>query len=387
MQPTEPLRIIHCMRAPVGGLFRHVCDLAKEQSERGHQVGIICDSLTGSDRAEKQLSSLERYCTLGIKRIPMSRGIGPKDISAFFATLNYAAKVKPHILHGHGAKGGAYARSAGKALKKRQKQKLSVFYTPHGGTLHFSANSAKGRLFLNLEKRLAKSTDGFIFESAYSADIFKQKIGAPKAPIKVIHNGLKPSEFYEHYLDAQAVDFIFIGELRTLKGVDVFLDAFAALSKKHNIRALVVGAGPDEKRFKKQAKTLELEGKISFAGVKPAQQAFALGCCLVVPSRAESLPYIILEAAAAQVPLITTKVGGIPEITQGTDTPLIKAGDSDALLEQMADFINNPIPFIERAKQLQDSIASRFTVGNMTDEILQFYYERQHGKEYQHLTT
>ncbi len=387
MQSTDPLRILHCMRAPVGGLFRHVCDLAKEQSLRGHEVGIICDSLTGSDSAEKQLATLERHCALGIKRIPMSRGLGPKDISAYFATLNHASKLRPNILHGHGAKGGAYARAAGKRLKKKLPHKVSVFYTPHGGTLHFSPETAKGRLFLGLERKLAPATDGFIFESAYSATLFKEKIGTSDAPVKVIHNGLKPTEFYDHYLDAQAVDFIFIGELRKLKGVDVFLDAFAKLSQDKNLRAIIVGAGPKEKSFKNQTKDLEITDKVSFVGVKPAREAFALGCCLVVPSRAESLPYIILEAAAVKIPLIVTNVGGIPEITEGTDVPLITPGDSEALLEQMRSFTEEPALFINRATELQKTVAARFSIEKMTDDILRFYYERQHGTEYQHLTT
>jgi glycosyltransferase involved in cell wall biosynthesis len=94
---------------------------------------------------------------------------------------------------------------------------------------------------------------------------------------------------------------------------------------------------------------------------------------VVVPSRAESFPYVVLEAAAAQMPLIATEVGGIPEIVEGTDTPLIRPGDIGALAQQMRAFLAHPKPFLGRAIQLQKHVAKRLTVERMTREILDFY--------------
>jgi hypothetical protein len=58
MAPDQPLRILHAVRAPVGGIFRHILDLANGQVERGHHVGIIADSLTGGERAEAALAEI-----------------------------------------------------------------------------------------------------------------------------------------------------------------------------------------------------------------------------------------------------------------------------------------------------------------------------------------
>ena len=74
----------------------------------------------------------------------------------------------------------------------------------------------------------------------------------------------------------------------------------------------------------------------------PARTAFPLGRSLVVPSRAESMPYIVLEAAAAGMPLIATNVGGIPEIVNGTDTPLMPPGDVEVLERAMQGFLADP---------------------------------------------
>ena len=65
----EPLRILHATRAPVGGIFRHILDLANGQAERGHHVGIIADSLTGGERAAAALAEVEPRLKLGVRRV------------------------------------------------------------------------------------------------------------------------------------------------------------------------------------------------------------------------------------------------------------------------------------------------------------------------------
>ena len=81
---------------------------------------------------------------------------------------------------------------------------------------------------------------------------------------------------------------------------------------------------------------------VSFRGAMPAREAFPLGRALVVPSRAESLPYIVLEAAAAGLPLLATNVGGIPEIVGGTDTALLPPEDAEALAQAMLELLDDP---------------------------------------------
>ena len=152
-------RILHCFRTPVGGLFRHVCDLAKTQSLLGHDVGIVCDSETGGELGEKRLADLSAFCKLGIHRTPMSRQIGPRDWSALGTVQRVANNCKADVLHGHGAKGGAYARLA---RMGRHGQTLRI-YTPHGGSLHYSPWSPQGLVFLTLERILLPKTDGLIF--------------------------------------------------------------------------------------------------------------------------------------------------------------------------------------------------------------------------------
>jgi glycosyltransferase involved in cell wall biosynthesis len=112
---------------------------------------------------------------------------------------------------------------------------------------------------------------------------------------------------------------------------------------------------------------------VTFKGPMPARDAFRLGRTLVVPSRAESLPYIVLEAAAAGLPLLASDVGGIPEIVAGTDTELLAPGDADALAHAMMAILDNPVAARSRADRLREAIAERFTIAAMTGGVLEIY--------------
>jgi glycosyltransferase involved in cell wall biosynthesis len=176
--------------------------------------------------------------------------------------------------------------------------------------------------------------------------------------------------------NVDAADFPFIGELRQLKGVDVLLRALARVAKQRPVKAVIVGAGPQREEFEALARELGLNGIARFAGAMPAPKAFPLGRCIVVPSRAESMPYIVLEAAAAGLPLLATNVGGVPEIVSGTDTQLLPPGDEDALVDAMSGFLEAPEQAKARAERLKAAVAERFTVAVAANAALQFYADR-----------
>jgi glycosyltransferase involved in cell wall biosynthesis len=191
--------------------------------------------------------------------------------------------------------------------------------------------------------------------------------------VRVIPNGLGDADFVAHQPADDAADFLFVGELRLLKGVDVLINALARLNKTRATRAVIVGAGPDADEFKAMAHALNLDERVTFPGAMPARRAFAMGRALVVPSRAESLPYIVLEAGAAGMPLIATDVGGIPEIVAGTDMRLVPPGDADALARAMESILAAPDAARLQALELKRQVGSRFTVAAMTGAVLDFY--------------
>jgi glycosyltransferase involved in cell wall biosynthesis len=105
----------------------------------------------------------------------------------------------------------------------------------------------------------------------------------------------------------------------------------------------------------------------------PAHAALSKGRCLVVPSRAESFPYVVLEAGAAGMPLVATNVGGIPEIVAGTRIRLLPPGDVAALTATMYRVLEKPDTALLEAKELRAAVQRKFTVEAMTDRVLAFY--------------
>ncbi|MGQ0673223.1 MAG: glycosyltransferase family 4 protein [Hyphomicrobium sp.] len=367
----RPLRILHCLRAPVGGLFRHVLDLAGEESRRGHAVGIVADSSTGDRLTAPRFAAIEPHLALGLHLIPMRRQPGLGDLAAAYTTSRIARRLPADVLHGHGAKGGAFARLAAAALALSS-NRPRCFYTPHGGSLHFDPRSAEGRLYLGLEKVLGRVTDGIVFESDFARRTYEQRIGLGRMAWRIIPNGLAPGDFFAAVPDEDAAEFLFVGELRHLKGVDVLLHALALVNRTYPARAVIVGDGPDAATFKADCERLDLQHAVRFTGALPARQAFSLGRCLVVPSRAESFPYIVLEAAAAGLPLLATDVGGIPEMVAGTDNRLVAPGDASALAAAMIGYLDDAEGARARARDLEALVARRFTVEAMTSGILAF---------------
>jgi glycosyltransferase involved in cell wall biosynthesis len=106
----------------------------------------------------------------------------------------------------------------------------------------------------------------------------------------------------------------------------------------------------------------------------PMREALTLARAVVLPSRAESLPYVVLETIAADMPLIATRVGGIPEIYEGLTDRLVTPGDVGALATAMERHLAHPREVYEFTSRLRRSLAERFTVDTMMRTIEAFYH-------------
>jgi len=364
----NPLNILHVFRAPVGGLFRHVLDLTREQIARGHRVGLIADQSTGGERADDALRTIEPSLALGLTRIAMRRQPAPGDLFVLAHVMRRVAQAQADVVHGHGAKGGAYARLVlGNARALRA-------YTPHGGSLLFGHDTLAGKFYLTTERLLMLRGDLFLFESAFSADMFHRKIGTPKGLVRVVHNGVSRAEFAPVATNPDATDLVFLGELRHLKGIHVLIDAIAQLHRDgRNVTATLVGDGPDRDGLLAHVERCGLNAAVRFQPAMAARQAMTLGKVMVAPSRFESLPYVVLEAAAASKPLITTHVGGIPEIYGPLSNTLVPPADAAALAGAIAQALDRPQDMMELTRKLRDRVQASFSVESMVDGALTAY--------------
>ena len=364
----QPLRILHATRAPVGGIFRHILDLANGQAERGHHVGIIADSLTGGERAEAALAEIAPRLKLGVHRIAIRREPLPTDVLVWVRFLRLIRRLKPDVLHGHGAKAGAFIR-----LNTAPKDAIRV-YTPHGGSLHFPLTTLKGNIYGRLERHLMNSTDLFLFESAFALNTYQRTIGKPEGLVRCVFNGVTAAEFDPIVKAEDATDVVYVGEFRHIKGADLLIDAVARLRAGGKpVTLTLAGDGEESESLKAQVQRLGLADAVRFIGHVKARYGFSKGSLLVVPSRGDSMPYVVIEAAAAGIPMVAANVGGIPEIFGSHTNALFAPNNATAMADAIETALKDPAASLERAKSLRERIFLHFSQKAMVEGVLAGY--------------
>jgi glycosyltransferase involved in cell wall biosynthesis len=373
MEPK--LKIVHVVRAPIGGIFRHIVDLADAQAKAGHAVGIICDSTTGGRFEDDIIAKAAANLALGATRFPMRRSISFADFAAGRRVLAHLGKLMPDVLHCHGAKGGAYGRLIAAFLGRSRP--IACLYAPHGGTLHFDEKSLEGMIYFRVERFFERLTDALIHVSAYEAETYRRKVGIPRCQAVVIRNGLREEEFLKVAPREDARDLLLLGMLRDLKGTDVFLDAVAKLEQRYGrkVTANVIGQAEEPERYRALASSLGIADRVTFSEPMPAREAFAGARAIVVPSRAESMPYVVLEAIAAGMPIVATRVGGIPEIFGPAANELVPPGDAASLALAIENLFAHPGRMAADAAARREWLRPRFHIETMQHQIGALYAE------------
>jgi glycosyltransferase involved in cell wall biosynthesis len=362
----KSLKIVHVTRTPVGGIFRHILDVANGQAARGHRVGMVCDSTTGGDRAAAALSAITPQMKLGVSRFPMAREIGPGDFNAFRAVSRHLATLGADVLHGHGAKGGGFVRLMNPQTAIR-------VYTPHGGSLHYGKHTLRGMVYGTIEKFLSRRTELFLFESAFARDRYTDIVGPPRGIVRVVFNGITEAEMVPVAPEPGAADLVSVGEFRAIKGTDVLIDALAELHRSgRRLTLAIAGDGEEGPALREQVARLGLSDSVRFLGHTPPRAAFAQGRLLAMPSRADSLPYVAIEAGGAEIPIVASNVGGIPEIL-GPDGNMVPPERPTELAAAIGAAIDDPARTRAAATRLRERIRVQFSQNAMVEGVLAGY--------------
>ncbi len=186
--------------------------------------------------------------------------------------------------------------------------------------------------------------NGVVVETQFAADWVRRI--ASSARIVAIPHALNPE-----FLSASAADpsknsarFLFVGSLVATKGVDLLLQAAREL--KNMARFDIVGDGPERRNLRAMAKTLGVSQNCTFHGFKTRQDVISFmqnARALVVPSRADNSPNVITEAQALGLPVLASRVGGIPEmVEEGSDGILCPPEDARKLAEGLRRLAMDP---------------------------------------------
>ena len=352
------------------GAPRHVLSLVKNLNMKDFTVSVILPQGPLADELKK--------LKINTFLVPMKHRA---DMGAVNRIKKLLRKYDPDILHVHGSRAGLFARMAAKGLP------IKIVYTEHTRALQFRLNNPvldwshiKARAMLD-----KWTTVNIAVSNAVKEFLIKSKITRPDK-IRVIYNGIssKPNK----YIDTDTIDIITqyglkkrdviigtIGSLNIQKDTVTLIKAMPRVFKKIPTAKLVlVGSGPLKYMLQKIVKKLKISDKVIFTGtVKDISSILQLLTVFILPSRSEAFGISILEAMRANVPVIATRVGGIPEvITNNQNGILIDPGNHKVLASTIIRLLhNNKL----QHKLIKNGIETvkKFSITKMVNETSQLY--------------
>jgi len=383
---SERIKILRVIaRLNMGGPALHVAYLTAGLRERGYDTTLVAGSLA---RGEDSMAFVADARDVQIVRIDeLGREISP--LRDFVATLRLARLIRrerPDILHTHTAKAGTVGRVA--ALFAGRHRPPIIVHTFHGHVLRGYFGVLRSRLFLLLERWLAKRTTALIAVSPQVRDDLVALGVAPAGRFAVIRLGIELGERVDgqrngraesrRYLGIAPDRFAvgWIGRMTAVKRTDDVLVAFKLL-REDGVDAVLcmVGDGPDRPGLEQRAQELGVVRDTLFLGyqedVAPYYAAFD---ALVLPSSNEGTPVSAIEALAAGRPVVATRVGGVPDVVQeGEDGFLVEPGATGDLAARLAELARDPKLRERMGRAGRERVLPRYAVERLVDDVDRLY--------------
>jgi glycosyltransferase involved in cell wall biosynthesis len=165
--------------------------------------------------------------------------------------------------------------------------------------------------------------------------------------LKIVHCGVPSARYGQDPARAYARRLLFVGRLDVVKGIPLLLNAVEALRAKHpDLILQVVGDGPHRAELERQVQAAGLAEVVLFLGYKSQDEVADIlshSDMLVLPSFAEGVPVVLMEAMAARVPVVTSQVGGVAELVEhGVSGFVYPAGDVQSLTSYIDQIVSHP---------------------------------------------
>ncbi len=374
------LKILYIVtQGECGGAQRYVFDLATSFADE-FDVTIAIGEQEGRRDLQQKLQ-ITNYKLQIIQLRHLVRKISPfHDILAIFELAKLYKTLKPDIIHLNSSKAGIL----GSFAKSLFTHHSSLIYTAHGWVFNEPLNRAKKALYQWLERFTARWKNKIIVLSDFDRHS-GEKIGIEKEKIIKIPLGIETPTFLdkkearEKILDIlnkrdSSTSFHFgrndtvivtIANLYSTKGLDTLIEAIRLLADRErdsstsfhfgrndsDIKFVIIGEGPERKNLENLIKKNQLKNTVFLTGtIDNASQYLKAFDLFVLPSRKEGLPYTILEAIAAGLPIVATDVGGVKELVADAITP----NDPKILAEKIIQTIKNPVCTQKNIPQLRE---------------------------------
>jgi len=362
------MKIVHIItRMVAGGAQRNTLMCALEQAQSGHQVTLISGLQTGS---EGSLLEEARQAPFRFVQMPaLVREVAPaQDLKALLQLTTWLRRSPVDIVHTHTSKAGLLGRLAAAAAGVP-----IVVHTPHGHVFHSYFSPLKTRLFKLLEKSLAHFTDALVMLSAGELQDHLDEGICPPQRMYVIPSGVSLEAFRRcQHAELERPRLGYIGRLADIKGP---LDLIEAMSHvPDEVELWMVGDGPQREEVERRIRDLQLGSRIRLLGWQHDIPHYLEQIdVLVVPSHNEGMGRVAVEALAAGVPVVATRVGGLVDVVRpGVNGALAPEKDPAGLARAIASVLEQP----DRGRALGEqgrSWAEQFSDEVMYQRLEQLY--------------
>lgn len=354
------------------GAPRHLLSLVEGLPSREFSISVILPQGLLADEFKK------RKITTFL--VPMR---ARSDTAAVSRVKKLLKKYDPDIVHAHGQRAGLIARSAARGLP------IKIVYTEHTRTAQFKlTNPVLDWAHLRTMRILDRWTDMNIAVSQAVANFLIESRVTKPNKIRVIYNGIEPIP--KEHIDAATLDIVnqhslrsrdviigTIGSLNLQKDTATLIKAMPRILKKiPQARLVLVGGGPLKSKLEKLATKLKISDRIVFTGtLKNISSILQVFTVFILPSKSEAFGISILEAMRASVPIIATRVGGIPEVVTNNKNGLLIEPGNPKLLASTAIRLLNDRRLCQKLVRGGKEVVKRFSIKRMINETAELYKE------------
>jgi glycosyltransferase involved in cell wall biosynthesis len=348
---AEPVRVLSIIgRLNIGGPAMHAILLTHGLRGRGYETVLVAGQEGPREGSLRDLAAQKAVEPLFLPELGREIRVG-RDLLALFSLVRILTRQRPAIVHTHTAKAGALGRIAARLAGVPV-----VVHTFHGHVLHGYFSRGTTRVFLEIERRLAGITTRILTVSeTQRQELLDLKIATPRTS-SVMPLGLELDPFLTAHVSkgtirrqlglSPHVPLVgIVGRLVPIKDHATFLEAAAALHRSRpEVRFLVVGDGELRPSLERLAGTLDLDGRVHFLGwQRDMPRVYADLDLLVLSSINEGTPVALIEAMAAGLPVVATRVGGVADVVDDGKTGLlVPPKDPAALNRAMAVLLDDP---------------------------------------------
>jgi glycosyltransferase involved in cell wall biosynthesis len=310
----------------VSGPGRQLAAVAKALRVHEVEVVIVCMLLPG--QVDSPFTTFLREQALTFRIVRTDGRFRPALVKAIAEALT---EIEPHIVQTHSYRPAAVVWWL---RRKRPAWRWVGFF--HGET----REDLKVRAYNLLDRYLLRSADAIVVVAATQLSRFPRRANVLRIP-----NAVLPAEDMMSGPSRLTTDPLprpclgFVGRLSREKGVDVLLDAMALLAARgRHLSLYVAGDGPDRSLLETQAQRLGLASRVLFLGsVKAVSAVYRSVDLLVLPSRTEGMPNVLLEAARLDLPMVATATGDVPDILLDPDAGMMVPPDDAMRLASAID--------------------------------------------------